>query len=165
MIADILLVIDLQKGVASAGNSLADLEQVIQGVNERIAYYRKNDKPILFIQHEGEGLVKDSLHWELLPEIDARSTDIYMGKTHANSFYQTELIDILKSYHVQKIELCGAQTEYCVDTTIRYAHGLGYSLFMKKGLHTTTDNGELTAEQIRQHHATIWDQRFLTFID
>lgn len=72
--------------------------------------------------------------------------------------------DELRKLNIHKIEICGAQTEYCVDTTIRMAHGLGYKVFMKKGLTTTLNNELLGAKTIIQHHENLWDRRFLTFI-
>jgi hypothetical protein len=44
------------------------------------------------------------------------------------------------------------------------AHGLGYQLFMKKGLTTTLNNDLLGAKTIIEHHENIWNNRFLTFI-
>ncbi|WKB37298.1 isochorismatase family protein [Terrilactibacillus sp. S3-3] len=88
-----------------------------------------------------------------------------MNKTHANAFYKTDLNDKLVKLNVHQFEICGAQTEYCVDTTIRMAHGLGYKLFMKKGLTTTLNNDLLGAKTIIAHHENIWDGRFLTFFD
>lgn len=87
-----------------------------------------------------------------------------MNKTHANSFYKTELPAILAGLDVQKIEFCGAQTEYCVDTTVRFAHGLGFDCYMVRGLHTTADSDLMDAGTIMAHHESLWDKRFLTFL-
>lgn len=64
---------------------------------------------------------------------------------------------------VQTLEIAGVQTEFCVDTTIRMAHGLGYTCLMTPKTTSTLDNGHLTAAQIIQHHEAIWAGRFLTF--
>ena len=57
---------------------------------------------------------------------------------------------------VQTLEIAGVQTEFCVDTTIRMAHGLGYTCLMTPKTTSTLDNGHLTAAQIIQHHEAIW---------
>lgn len=158
-----LVVIDLQVGVESEEKKLYQLAKVIERVNEQIETFRKNGRPIIFIQHEDEELVVGSDSWQLFPELNVAETDYFIGKTHANSFYKTKLSERLEQLGVNELELCGAQTEYCVDTTIRMAHGLGYQLFMRKGTATTVDNERLLAEQIIAHHEAIWDQRFLTF--
>ncbi|MDI6650071.1 isochorismatase family protein [Leuconostoc suionicum] len=48
-----------------------------------------------------------------------------MQTTHANSFYHTKLRKVLNEDDVQSIKIYGTQTEFCVDTTIKMAHGLG----------------------------------------
>ena len=65
---------------------------------------------------------------------------------------------------IQTLEIAGVQTEFCVDTTIRMAHGLGYTCLMTPKTTSTLDNGHLTAAQIIQHHEAIWAGRFLTFL-
>ena len=160
-----LLIIDLQKGVETPEHKLFQLDRVLQQVNDRIAVFRQNKRPIVFIQHQDADLVPDSDSWQLFPQLSALPSDYYVGKTHANSFYHTALSDLLKELEVTELEICGAQTQYCVDTTIRMAHGLGYGLSMQRGLTTTLDNGRLSAEDIIIHHEGIWDNRFLTFFE
>jgi nicotinamidase-related amidase len=43
------------------------------------------------------------------------------------------------------------QTEFCVDTTVRQALPLGYSVTLAADAHSTTD-GALRAEQVIAHH-------------
>lgn len=158
-----LVIIDLQVGIQSEGNSLYNINSILEGVNERIRVFRENGNPIIFIQHNDEELVLDSPGWQLFSELDVRDTDYFVRKTHANSFYKTNLAELLSELSIHNLEICGAQTEYCVDTTVRMAHGLGYSLTMTRGLHTTLDSEHLDAETIIKHHENIWNS-FLTFI-
>lgn len=89
-----------------------------------------------------------------------------MDKTHANSFYQTNLQEILTDLQVENIEFCGAQTEFCVNSTLVFAHGLGYKNFMKKGLTTTFDNEWMTAQEtIHFYEKHLWKHLFLEFLD
>lgn len=159
-----LLIIDLQIGVQPENDQLCNLTNVLNGVNQRIRLHRETNNPIIFVQHNDNGLLLNSPEWELFPTLDAKETDIYIDKTHANSFYQTELTEQLKKLNITTLEICGAQTEYCVDTTVRMAHGLGYQLFMKKGLTTTLNSELLDAKTIIEHHENLWNNRFLTFI-
>ncbi|WP_100489305.1 cysteine hydrolase family protein [Sporolactobacillus pectinivorans] len=159
-----LIVIDLQIGVQSETAPLYNLANVIDGVNQRIRLFREENKPVIFVQHNDSDLILNSPEWQLFPKLDCKDTDIYVNKTHANSFYKTNLNDILTKLNINKLEICGAQTEYCIDTTIRMAHGLGYHLFMKKGLTTTVNNDLLGAKTIIAHHENIWNNRFLTFL-
>ncbi|POP45908.1 cysteine hydrolase [Superficieibacter electus] len=159
-----LIIIDMQKGLHTPEKPLFHLAAILAGINQRIAIYRQAGEPVIFIQHHDEDLPAHSLQWQLMDELDVQSEDIIIAKTHANSFYQTTLAGVLQKLKVSDIELCGAQTEYCVDTTIRIAHGLGYGVVMQQGLHTTVDSNLLSAEVIRRHHETLWGGRFLTWI-
>lgn len=163
--ADCLIIIDLQRGLHTDEAPLYRLDNVLRITNERIADYRQQKRPIIFVQHEDQELVPTSEAWKLMEQINNRGSDYYIAKTHANSFYQTILTKLLTDLKVREIEFCGAQTEYCVDTTIRVAHGLGYKLSMAQGSTTTLDGTELSAEQIIRHHEAIWNQRFLTFFN
>lgn len=86
-----------------------------------------------------------------MKELDNQPTDYY----HANSFFQTNLQATLTELGLESI----AQTEYCVDTTIRFAH-VGYHCWMKSGLHTTVDSQLLTASTIIAHHEEIWQKNY-----
>ncbi|WP_314062279.1 cysteine hydrolase family protein [uncultured Vagococcus sp.] len=162
--ANCLIIIDLQRGLHTETAPLYQLDKVLRIANERITDYRKKNLPIIFIQHKDQELVPATDPWKLMKQLDNRGSDYYIEKTHANSFYRTSLSNLLTELAVKEIEFCGAQTEYCVDTTIRVAHSLGYTLSMIRGSTTTLDSQELTAEQIINHHEAIWNQRFLTFI-
>ena len=72
---------------------------------------------------------------------------IFCKKTHANSFYNTNLKEILDQLSVHRIEFCGAQTEYCMDTTIKFAHGLGYENFMFQKATSTLNNPFMSAKE------------------
>lgn len=79
---------------------------------------------------------------------------------HANAFYKTNLNHLLEENKASNLEICGAQTEYCVDTTIKMAHGLGYKLQMVKGLNTTFDNSFMSAKDTISFYENIWNHRF-----
>lgn len=163
--ADALLIIDLQNGVCHGEQPVTNLEQLIVGVNTRSKIYRNNKRPVIFVRHTDEDLIKDNQQWQVIPELDTQSSDYFVQKTHANSFYHTELKDLLNKLEVKSLEICGAQVEYCIDTTIKMAHGLGYELSMVKGLATTVDNEFLTGQQMIDFYSNkIWNHRFLEFI-
>lgn len=159
-----LLVIDLQNGVCYGQNELFDLEPLLAKVNQRIADYRRQQLPIIFIQHEDEELVKGCESWQLVPQLKNLPEDYYVGKTHANSFYQTNLQELLQELAIKNLEIVGAQTQYCVDSTIKFAHGLGYTLFLQRNGTSTLDNPFMTAATTIAFYEDLWDQRFATFL-
>lgn len=159
-----LLVIDMQVGVCCGNEVLYQLAELTAGINKRIHHFRKNDAPVIFVQHEDEELVAGEPIWKLLPELLARPDDFYIRKTHPNAFYQTELQNLLDSLQIDELEICGAQTEYCVDSTVKFAHGLGYRLYMKPGFSSTITNTQMDAQTTIAFYEAIWNNRFLQFI-
>lgn len=100
-----------------------------------------------------------------MPQLDAHLEDTRIAKTHANSFYQTDLTEHLKQEQIDCLEVWGAQTQYCVDSTIKFAHGLGFTLYSFPNASSTTDQAACTALQIIAFYEDIWRDRFLTFED
>ncbi|MFK5675559.1 MULTISPECIES: isochorismatase family protein [unclassified Ligilactobacillus] len=159
-----LLVIDMQNGVCT--QELYNQKKVTMAVNNRIHEFRKQRGPIVFIQHNDEELVTGTKKWQITPLIDyCADKDITVQKYHADSFYQTELTKTLAGLNVTELEITGLCVEYCVDTTIRVAHDLGYSLTMYKGTTSTYDNEFLSAEKMLAYYYQMWDNRFLTLRD
>lgn len=161
-----LIVIDMQNGVVNpAGKVIYNRAGLVHLINERIAAYRQAQLPIIFVQHVDEDLVPDSTAWQLVSSLDVLPTDLRIQKEHPNAFYRTNLQKILNQQQVDQLEICGAQTEYCVDATVKMAHGLGYQVVMKHGAASTFDNSFMTAPETNAFFAGIWRDRFLKFIN
>lgn len=163
--ADVLIVIDLQNGVCFSNEHLFDLQNLLTKVNNRIALYREHHKPIIFVQHCDEELVPEEELWAIHVDLDVQKQDYLVRKEHANSFYETSLKTILDELAVQRIEFCGAQTEYCMDATIKFAHGLGYENFMVRKATSTIHNPFMSAQETIDFYENIWSNRFLKFIE
>ncbi|WP_125712397.1 cysteine hydrolase family protein [Companilactobacillus kedongensis] len=158
--AQVLLVIDMQNDL----NGCYHFDDLLSDINDRIDDYRQNDLPIIFIQHNDSDLIKGSEEWDFARGLDKKDDDLVVEKPHANSFYHTELNDLLRENSLKTIEICGAQTEYCCDTTIKMAHGLGYKILMQPDMTTTKDNDYLNAEDTIAFFEDIWNKRFVSFI-
>lgn len=185
-LADCLIVIDMQNGVLTDGtHEIWQRQALIDKVKARIAQYRQLKLPIIFVQHEDEELVAESLAWQLVPDLPVLPEDFLVRKTHANSFYRTNLQKILSSLPsapnvdsskalkhqgevaaltAHKLEFCGAQTEFCVNASLVFAHGLGYENVMLPGYSSTYANEFLSAEDLIAFYERLWDGRFVNFI-
>lgn len=162
--ADVLIVIDLQNGVCYNKEHLFELETLLAKVNERISLYRKLHKQIIFVQHCDEDLVPGEEPWAINAKLDVQAQDLLIKKIHANSFYRTNLKEVLDQLKVHSIEFCGAQTEYCMDATIKFAHGLGYKNLMVKNATSTLNNSFMTAKETIDFYENMWSHRYLEFI-
>ncbi|GAJ25709.1 isochorismatase [Liquorilactobacillus sucicola DSM 21376 = JCM 15457] len=166
MLGEALVVIDLQNGVCHKNNEdIYNFANIIAKVAARIKRYAAQGKPVVIVQHEDEDLVKGSIAWQLVPELELPDKVYFTNKKHANGFFHTNLNDLLIKLKISQLELCGAQTEYCVDATTKFAHGLGYKLLMSHGLTTTWDNQFMNAQQTIDFYENIWKTRFVSFID
>ena len=59
---------------------------------------------------------------------------------------------LLPSEDFEKLVICGLQTDYCVNATVRQAHQLGYDVVLVADAHSTVDNGNMSAEDIIAEH-------------
>ena len=53
---------------------------------------------------------------------------------------------------VDELVVCGLQSEFCVDSTVRHASTLGFPVTLVADAHSTWDAASLTAAQIIEHH-------------
>ena len=158
---DILIIVDLQKGVCSNnGTKLDHLDSLLLFANQRIQTYRHAQRPVLFVQHEEEELGYQTDEWLFHPDLAVQATDLFLRKTHANSFFNTSLQSLLTKHHVRSIEWIGAQTEFCMDGTIKFAHGLGYQNVLYQQATTTYASEGWSAAEIIHWYERIWQDRY-----
>ncbi|MBB3291496.1 nicotinamidase-related amidase [Mitsuaria sp. BK045] len=153
-----LLIIDLQRALCVGEYACHDVDAVIGRINDLIAQARDTGTPIVFVQHEEDGwepLRHGSEGWQLDDRLQARPQDPRVRKTSPDSFHRTELDAVLKGLGVTHLVVCGAQSDFCVDTSTRRALSAGYDVTLVEDGHTTIANGALTAPQIIEHHTLI----------
>lgn len=149
-----LLVIDMQQALCSGDEEAFDIKDMIKRVNVLIANAKISGATVIFIQHEeDEGALRfDGEGWQLTKGLAVADGDIRVRKTTPDSFHQTELGAVLERLEVTDLVVCGLQTDFCVDTTVRRSLALGYPVILAADAHSTIDNGVLTAAQIIAHH-------------
>lgn len=152
----------MQNGVCKSPQQIYNFDNLLAKINRRIVENRYANNLIIFVQHCDDELVCDSEPWQLIPELDFLPTDIFINKTHIDSFYHTKLQQILRSQKIDELEICGAQTEYCIDTAIKVAHNKGYNLTMFLGTTSTFDNRFMSAKNTISFYEQIWRDSFLT---
>jgi nicotinamidase-related amidase len=153
-----LLIIDLQRVLCTGEYACHEVDAVIGRVNGLIARAREAGSPVIFVQHEeaeGEQMRHGSEGWQLDERLAALPEDRRVFKTSPDSFHQTDLDPVLKGLGVTRLVVCGAQSDFCVDTSTRRALSSGYDVTLVEDAHTTIDFGELTAPQIIDHHTLI----------
>jgi len=154
-----LLVIDVQASLCTGEFAAYDIERVLSTINASIARARAAGLPVVFVQHEQDSdpLFRfGSPGWQLASGLQAEADDQRVRKTTPDAFHHTHLQAWLQSRDIQRLLVCGLQSDFCVDTSVRRALSLGYEVVLLADAHSTLDNPVLTAAQISAHHNAIF---------
>ena len=151
-----LLVIDMQNGL----NEVFNFPDLVNKVNQKIDSYHQENLPVIFMQHTDSELPYGSDDWQIVSALHRSKSDRVFLKYHSDSFYETGLESYLHHQNIGTLDVCGLQTEYCIDTAIRVGHDRGFKVITTSGLNSTFDTDDLTAKQIIKHHEAIWDGSF-----
>ncbi|HEY8906170.1 MAG TPA: cysteine hydrolase family protein [Rhodoferax sp.] len=151
-----LLIIDVQQALCCGDDAAYDIERVIDRINGLAAQARAAGLPVVLIQHEeADGPLQwDTPGWQLDMRLEVCESDLRVRKTATDSFHRTDLQGLLVSRGVDRLVVCGLQSEFCVDSTVRAALARGDPVILASDAHSTVDNGVLTAAQISAHHNT-----------
>jgi nicotinamidase-related amidase len=149
------------------GKSLFQEERLIENTKLLIDKARKSNSPvfyILFSEPEGSLRAVNQPLWQVIDQIAPTSQDHLVIKYHADSFLESELGTLLQLHEIDTLVMCGVQTEYCVDTTVKSGYSHGYKVELARDGHSTYDTDEISAEQIVRYHNSILAQ-FATIVD
>ncbi|HEY2166028.1 MAG TPA: isochorismatase family protein [Jatrophihabitantaceae bacterium] len=131
-----LLVIDVQADVVANAHDRAAVVQNIVGLVERA---RREQVPVVWVQHNDEGLVRGSDDWQLAPELKRDDTEPLVEKNYGDSFEATDLEDVLSRLGVGRLIVVGAETDACIRSTLHGAFVRGYDATLVGDAHTTND--------------------------
>lgn len=154
-----LLIIDMQKGLFVAETPRYDSDGVINRINTLGKAVRERGGMVVFIQHDGSKgnlLEPGTEGWEILPSLNRKPTDIVVNKAACDSFYKTELAQVLDRNKIRRLIVTGCATDFCVDTTVRAAFSLDYQVIVVSDCHTTSDRPFVDAASLIQHHNWLW---------
>jgi nicotinamidase-related amidase len=152
-----LLVIDVQNGVMS---NAYERDAVVANINTLVANARAKDVPVIWVQHTGEGLERDSENWQYVPELVRDESEPLVHKEYGDSFEGTELEDLLAARGVGRLVISGAQTDACIRSTMHGGFTRGYDVTLVADAHTTEDLSEYgapTPDKVVAHTNLYWD--------
>jgi nicotinamidase-related amidase len=134
-----LLVIDVQSGVV-AGNHGRDA--VVANVATLVDKARQQNVPVVWVQHNDDGLARGSDEWQIVPELERDAAEPLVEKSYGDSFEDTDLEDVLSNLGVGRLVVAGAQTDMCIRSTLHGALARGYDATLVSDAHTTEDQTE-----------------------
>ncbi|WP_347905171.1 cysteine hydrolase family protein [Pseudomonas purpurea] len=149
-----LLIIDVQHVLCTGEYAVFEIGRVLEKINAVSAQARAAGAPVILIQHEEEGgpLAFDTEGWQLAEGLEVSPEDLRVRKTTPDAFHQTTLSGLLKEKGITQLVVCGMQSDFCVDSTVRRALTLGYDVTLVADAHSTIANEVLSAAQITAHH-------------
>ncbi|MGQ8337582.1 cysteine hydrolase family protein [Sunxiuqinia sp. A32] len=160
-----LLIIDMQKGSFIPKTPRYDAVNVIDRINQLSSYFRENNYPVIFIQHDGSRFdcyVPGTEEWEIIPSLIREGGDYVVSKTANDAFYRSKLDAVLKKLEVSRLVITGCATDFCVDSTVRSALNHDYYTTVISDAHTTADRPHLNADKIIEHYNWIWKEMIPT---
>ena len=160
-----LLIIDMQKGSFTPINPRFDAEGVVKRINALAEKFRHNNLPVVFIQHDGSKeneFVPHTPDWELLSDLYVNKSDILIGKTANDVFYNSNLASKLQELDVNELFISGCATDFCVESTIQSALTKDYNITVIANAHTTADRPHLKAERVIEHYNWVWQNMIPT---
>lgn len=153
-----LLIIDVQNILVEA-NPYAIEERLTlwQNVVERC---RKQNIEVIYIRHTDQEFVQGTDGWQIHSSLVPRTEEVVFDKHYSSAFKETDLHAYLQSKEMDSLLICGMQTEYCIDTTVKVAFELGYQVAVVEGGTTTFGDEDIDAAVLIEHYENIWADCF-----
>ncbi|MGO1948900.1 MAG: isochorismatase family protein [Mycobacteriaceae bacterium] len=155
-----LLVIDVQNAVVDGAHRR---DEVVGTITDLVGRARRDNVPVIWIQHSAEDLPEGSDDWRFVPELEslrpAAPDEPLVPKTYGDSFEGTDLEDVLAGLGVGRLVVTGAETDACIRSTIHGGFARGYDVTLVSDAHTAGDKTEWGAppvDQVIAHTNLYW---------
>src|SRR4051794_37290670 len=103
-----LLVIDVQNDVMSGTHNR---DGVIANIATLVGKARAGDVPVVWVQHSGDAMPKESDGWRYVSELTQDPTEPVVHKRYPDAFEETDLEAVLAERKVGRLVVAGAQTD------------------------------------------------------
>ncbi|RRC92049.1 isochorismatase family protein [Streptococcus sanguinis] len=113
---------------------------------------------ISFLQHQARSKGVEIIYIQHMENPEDSALEDW--QRYNSIFKETGLKDYLDKEDIGRLVLCGMQTEYCVDASVKVGFEFDYKLVIPEGAFTTFDGEEASAEKINTFYQKIWDGRF-----
>jgi len=129
-----LIVIDIQAFYFPEGMvPLVEPEAAAAQAAKVIAAFRAAGRPVIHVQHLPNDVDTPDptgiqAQYRIYSEVLPKPGEVVIGKHHANSFRDTELLEILKGLGVTRLVVTGMQTHMCVEAAVRAAADYGFEV-------------------------------------
>lgn len=159
---DALIVIDVQQALVDAHPS--NEEHFLVALTSLIDAARRAGVPVLHVRHDGgpgDELEHGAEGWREHPVVAPRADEAVIDKRFNSAFRQTDLHKHLQALSARRLVLCGMQTEFCVDASVKVAFELDYEVTVPREAVTTFDGEFATGDALTTYFEDgIWNGRY-----
>jgi nicotinamidase-related amidase len=152
-----LLVVDVQSGVVEGAYGR---DAVVANVASLVEQARRENVPVVWVQHSDDDLPKGSDEWRIVPELKPDDHEPLIDKGYGDSFEDTPLEAVLSDLGVGRLVIVGAQTDACIRSTLHGAFVRGYDTTLVGDAHTTEDHstwGAPSPDLVIAHTNLYWN--------
>lgn len=158
----ILLVIDMQKGIAD--EELYAYDSFMDRVVRLIHSARKNRVEVIYFQHDagpGSGLSIGDNDFEIVDQVAPEKGEKVFVKTINSCFGNKAFTEYMEQQKDKRLMIIGLQTNWCIDCTVKSAFERGYEVIIPEGANSTFDNDYMSGEiTYRYYNEEIWPDSF-----
>lgn len=153
-----LVIVDIQNDYFPEGKMpLVGPVEASQQAARLLEHFRRRQWPVIHVQHIA---IRPSATFFLpgTPGADFHANvqplpeETIVQKNFPNSFRETPLLDVLREQHVNRLIICGMQTNMCIDATTRAAADYGFECIVAADAcaarNLTFDGQTVPAEQV-----------------
>ena len=140
-----LLIIDIQKDYFPGGKmELAGPLEAAKNAYLLLQCFREHGGRHVHIQHiavkaDATFFVKGTEGSDIHDSVAHFEGEPIIYKHFPNSFRETGLLDLLKSWGTERVVICGMMTHMCVDATARAAADFGFQVWLAEDACATRD--------------------------
>jgi nicotinamidase-related amidase len=151
-----VLVVDVQNGVVADAH---ERDGVVANIGSLVERARREQVPVVWVQHSDDGLVHGSDEWKIVPELAPGGAEPLIEKHYGDAFEDTPLETVLSGLAVGRLVIAGAETDACIRSTLHGALTRGYDATLVSDAHTANDQTQWGApppEQVIAHTNLYW---------
>ncbi|EOW9529421.1 cysteine hydrolase family protein [Bacillus cytotoxicus] len=127
-----LLLVDIQNDYFPNGKiELRNAVEASEYARQLLQYFRQTDQPIFHIQHVSFGdhatfFLPDTEGVHIHENVRPLQNETIILKHYPNSFRETNLLQKLQQFKIERVIICGMMTHMCIDATVRAAFDFGF---------------------------------------
>ena len=159
-----LIIVDVQQFYFPGGAlPLVNPESASRNCKRLLEKFRSENGLIVHIGHNTSH--EKAFH----PDVAPLKGEKVIYKDDVSAFNGTELLKYLRDHGVERLVVCGMQTQMCVEGTVRAAHDLGFDCVLVEDACATRDltYGDRTVSAADVHSSTLsaLNQAYATVVD